>query len=280
MSVPQPQPQPKAEPKVEPKPKVVEKPKPKPKPEPKPTPKVVKRKPPKPTPKPKVAIGTQKTAKRKPKPVKRKPVDHTKKYEEVLERRMRSVKAKVEQKKAQEQKVREKEKERLDDVLDSIKSKMAKRGVEDALSSIKNRVANREPDPVQRPNFRNQPSAVAASGPSVPLATGTGPGSGTDHKTMRQQIYIAEVRAKVMRHWVLAKAFVEDTSGLTAMIFFVIKPDGVVSGVRVEKSSGNSRYDESCERAVTKASPFPKLPPEEKGKPLEVVVRFRPIDKG
>ena len=48
--------------------------------------------------------------------------------------------------------------------------------------------------------------------------------------------------------------------GLVVTIHFEIGPDGDVSGVRVEQSSGNAAYDASAVRAVQRATPLPPPP--------------------
>ena len=98
--------------------------------------------------------------------------------------------------------------------------------------------------------------------------------------TMRQQIYNAEVESRIKRQWVLPEAYVKETSGLVAWVVLQIKWDGHLAKVWLERSSGNSRFDRSCLRAVKKAAPFPTLPPEEKGQTMELGIRFRPGDIG
>ena len=258
---PKPQPQPKPKVKIEakpkPKPKAVVKPKPKPKPKPKR--RVVRRQPPKPTAKPKVAIGTKKTVKRKPKTVERKTVDRSVQESKALERRLRSLQARVSQKR----KITRQQEERLDDVLSSLKSKVAKREAQEEVA---------------RPQPR--PTAVASSGPAAPLPSGSSSGSGSSKLTMRQQIYNAEVESRIKRQWVLPEAYVKETSGLVAWVVLRIKRDGHLAKVWLEQSSGNSRFDQSCLRAVKKAAPFPTLPPEERGQTMELGIRFRPSDIG
>jgi TonB family protein len=218
---------------------------------------VTRRKPPKPKTKPKVAIGTKKTVKRKPKTVKRKTVDRSVQETKALERRLQNMRAKVNKKK-----ISKKEQERLDDVL----------------SSLQSRVAKREAQEVARPQSR--PTAVASSGAAAPLPSGASSGSGSTKLTMRQQVYNAEVESRIKRQWVLPEAYVKETSGLVAWVVLRIKRDGHLDKVWLEQSSSNSRFDQSCLRAVKKAAPFPTLPPEERGQTMELGIRFRPSDIG
>ena len=48
--------------------------------------------------------------------------------------------------------------------------------------------------------------------------------------------------------------------GNQPQVVFEIGRDGKVSGLEVEKSSGNPLYDQAALRAVTEATPFPPLP--------------------
>jgi len=48
---------------------------------------------------------------------------------------------------------------------------------------------------------------------------------------------------------------------IRASVVFSIAPDGTVSAVRIDQSSGNREFDESVLRAVFKANPVPKPPP-------------------
>ncbi|KXS56600.1 MAG: hypothetical protein AMR96_01745 [Candidatus Adiutrix intracellularis] len=50
-------------------------------------------------------------------------------------------------------------------------------------------------------------------------------------------------------------------AGLQAIFAIRVEPNGQLSGMRLEKSSGTPDYDMSVERAIRKSSPFPPLPP-------------------
>lgn len=55
--------------------------------------------------------------------------------------------------------------------------------------------------------------------------------------------------------------WIDPQSRLSAAVVFSIAPDGAVSDVRIERSSGNREFDESVLRAVYKANPVPRPPP-------------------
>ena len=204
-----------------------------------------------------MAIGTKNNIKRKPKPVKRKEVDRSIQDNKALERRIKSMQAKV-----QKKQIRREDQNRLDNVLDRLES----------------RVASRQAKEASQP--RVQPQAVASNGPAVSLPSGSGSGGGGSKLSMRQQVYNAEVESRIKRQWVLPEAYVKDASGLVAWVVLRIKRDGKLDKVWLEQTSGNNRFDQSCLWAVKKAAPFPTLPPEEHGQHMELGIRFRPSDIG
>lgn len=61
----------------------------------------------------------------------------------------------------------------------------------------------------------------------------------------------------------------------SAELSFFISPDGSVSAVNVERSSGSGPYDESCRRAVMEAGRMPALPPGFGGEGVRVYVAFK-----
>jgi len=65
---------------------------------------------------------------------------------------------------------------------------------------------------------------------------------------------------------------------LETVLVVVIRRDGKVLDLRVEKSSGNEAYDESARRAVRKADPLPAFPAIYSPAQEEIGLRFRPED--
>ncbi len=55
--------------------------------------------------------------------------------------------------------------------------------------------------------------------------------------------------------------WIDPQAKIKASVVFDIGPDGNVSSVRIDQSSGNREFDESVLRAVYKANPVPKPPP-------------------
>ena len=68
--------------------------------------------------------------------------------------------------------------------------------------------------------------------------------------------------------------------GLVAKVRFEIAPDGTVSDVRLEQSSGNSAYDLSAIRAVQHANPLPPPPARYASEFHEFLIEFRSEETG
>lgn len=70
--------------------------------------------------------------------------------------------------------------------------------------------------------------------------------------------YTGQLDALVKAHWALPQWLIGKP--LKTKVLVKIEPDGRVSDKKVVQSSGNPTYDDYCLQAVTKASPFPKVP--------------------
>ena len=81
--------------------------------------------------------------------------------------------------------------------------------------------------------------------------------------------YLRSVQAKITERWA-GKAI----PGQQPVATFEIGRDGRVSGLAIEKPSGNPYYDQAALRAITEAAPFPPLPPEFAGPVLRVHLGF------
>lgn len=111
----------------------------------------------------------------------------------------------------------------------------------------------RAPAPPPRP----QPAA-----PPVGKPTGTPEGAGALTLTVGDfpfTWYLQEVQRRITRSWMPPAA---SRDGQRAVIVFEIRRDGQADGIAVERGSGDPLYDLAALRAVTEASPFPRLPDE------------------
>jgi TonB family protein len=116
--------------------------------------------------------------------------------------------------------------------------------------------------------------ARAAAPPPVPLGRRDGAVTGTGAMTLNVTDfpfawYLGRVQAKVTERW-SGKAL----PGQQPVAVFDISRDGQVSRLSIEKSSGNSYYDQAALRAIAEANPFPPLPAEFKEPSLRVHLGF------
>ena len=96
------------------------------------------------------------------------------------------------------------------------------------------------------------------------FAQGTGlPGA---VQSMKSDSYYALVHRKIWSEWIYPET---GSAGLEVIITVKLDRDGKVISHEIEKSSGNSLFDRSALKAITKASPLPPPPTE-----IEIGVRF------
>lgn len=138
------------------------------------------------------------------------------------------------------------------------KRTQARRTVDSALSRIAGRVASRG----------RAAAGVAGSA-----------GSGGGDKTSRLfAAYHTQVWQLIRAQWIVPEALIKSTRGLETVLLITIRRDGTLSRMSLEKSSGNSRFDQTALRAAKKAGPYPRLPAGYRRGTYEMGVRFRPED--
>jgi len=81
--------------------------------------------------------------------------------------------------------------------------------------------------------------------------------------------YLRQVQSKISKEW-----DAQARDGVQPQVTFEIRRDGKISGLLVEKSSGNALYDQAALRAITDATPFPPLPDDYKEPFLRVHLGF------
>ena len=128
------------------------------------------------------------------------------------------------------------------------------------------------PTPSDRPS--SDVARVAPPPPPLPLGRRDGSPQGSGPMTLNVSDfpfawYLSRVQAKVTEKWV-GKAL----PGQQPVAVFEINREGQVSRIAIEKSSGNSYYDQAAVRAITEANPFPPLPAEFPGQMLRVHLGF------
>ena len=132
--------------------------------------------------------------------------------------------------------------------------------------------AKAPPTPSDRPT--SDVARVAPPPPPLPLGRRDGSPQGSGPMTLNVSDfpfawYLSRVQAKVTEKWV-DKAL----PGQQPVAVFEISREGQVSRIAIEKSSGNSYYDQAAVRAITEANPFPPLPAEFPGQTLRVHLGF------
>lgn len=90
----------------------------------------------------------------------------------------------------------------------------------------------------------------------------------------RYPAYYGMIRDKVQPMWIYPEELKADK--LSVIVSIKLARTGKLIEASVEKSSGNSRFDESLINAIKKAAPFPPLPEEFDGSFLETGLRFCP----
>ncbi len=141
-----------------------------------------------------------------------------------------------------------------------------------------------------RPGEKELPPVAGASGvprgektgegrpaPTSSLGTATGSTSGTGALTLDVSDfpyawYLRQVLQKVEGQWQRQNRPHEPEQ--KPLVFVEIQRDGSIRMPRIEKSSGNSLYDQAALRAVMEASPFPPLPEDWSKPSLRVLFRF------
>jgi TonB family protein len=87
--------------------------------------------------------------------------------------------------------------------------------------------------------------------------------------------YLSRVQAKVTERWA-GKAI----PGQQPVAIFEINRDGRLTGLAIERPSGNPYYDQAALRAITEAAPFPPLPAEFAGPVLRIHLGFNFAERG
>ncbi|HEV8586279.1 MAG TPA: TonB family protein [Methylomirabilota bacterium] len=132
--------------------------------------------------------------------------------------------------------------------------------------------------PTPRPAPERAPSEMVARTtpppPPPPIGRRDGSPQGAGPMTLNVSDfpfawYLSRVQAKVTERWA-GKAI----PGQQPVAVFEIHRDGRVSGLTIEKPSGNPYYDNAALRAITEAAPFPPLPAEFPGQVLRVHLGF------
>ena len=89
--------------------------------------------------------------------------------------------------------------------------------------------------------------------------------------------YYALILSRIHENWLnpLSTKVKELSPELPGVAYFKIKPNGEISHITVEESSGNDMLDSLIQEAIENSSPLPPPPEEYLGKGLEVYLDFK-----
>lgn len=128
--------------------------------------------------------------------------------------------------------------------------------------------------PKPMPDRMASETVARATPPPAPLGRADGSPQGAGALTLNVgdfpfAWYLRSVSAKITDRWA-GKAI----PGQQPVAVFDINRDGRVTGLAIEKPSGNPYYDQAALRAITEAAPFPPLPSDFVGPVLRVHLGF------
>jgi hypothetical protein len=82
------------------------------------------------------------------------------------------------------------------------------------------------------------------------------------HKESLSEIdkYKLQIMEIIQENWGNYKEFIKTKGKLEATMIVVIIPDGKITEIKFEKSSGDKQYDDFAYQSIIQAVPFPPLP--------------------
>lgn len=86
--------------------------------------------------------------------------------------------------------------------------------------------------------------------------------------------YYSLIWQKIHDAWLIPSSMAASSYGYETVISVTINRDGTVSDYNVEKSSGNSYFDQTAIRAIKRASPLPPFPPSWLQKSINIGIKF------
>ncbi|MEO0082424.1 MAG: TonB family protein [candidate division WOR-3 bacterium] len=116
-----------------------------------------------------------------------------------------------------------------------------------------------KPRPQVAPEPRPKPKSESQKKESVVKKHGLGARiEGAD--ALGYAYYLNIILAKIADNWV--NPYAGQPRTIRATVYFVVEEDGTITGVKLEKGSGDAGYDASCVRALLATEKLPPLPPE------------------
>ena len=145
----------------------------------------------------------------------------------------------------------------LQEALEEIRKKVA-------LDEIQKKVAAR-PEKVQERSSVPPQNAPVISSPKTP-----------PRLESKLNEYYSLVWAKIKESWTIPENLLKEMVDLETVIVIIIKRDGQIEKMWIEKKSSNPLYDQMAVRAIKKADPLPSIPKEFGENSLEIGIRFLP----
>ena len=133
--------------------------------------------------------------------------------------------------------------------------------IEEAIAHLKNQLAAKSQRTEAQPGIETYGYVGTKEGEKILNA--------------KMQNYYRYISQKIKSSWAFPELVLasEDKNPL-AILTVEIRRDGSVKDIQFEKKSGSEVFDNSVEKAVKKASPFPPLPYEYRGSTIEIGIRF------
>lgn len=115
------------------------------------------------------------------------------------------------------------------------------------------------------------------AGAGVGTGTAGGVSGGGVAGTIRERLYVMQVRDRITRNWTYPVTLETVSGDPRAVVTLQVGSNGSVIGYNISRKSANPRFDESVLKAVERSDPLPP-PPEEYGKQVEITLNFNLSD--
>ncbi|MBS4015261.1 MAG: TonB C-terminal domain-containing protein [Candidatus Latescibacteria bacterium] len=115
-------------------------------------------------------------------------------------------------------------------------------------------VIDQKPAPVKKPATKPKEKPTQTK---PPAQTKTDVGLKISSKGGKYSYYIDAILTKIGSNWI--NPYQGSGIKLSSTVYFVIRKDGTIANVKIEKRSGNELYDSSTERAVIVTKTLPPL---------------------
>jgi TonB family protein len=123
-------------------------------------------------------------------------------------------------------------------------------------------------EPIKKPVEKPKPKTQAKTTSQVKTRAGLG----ARVEGFEYSYYLNVVLSRISENWI--NPYQSSNYLLKCMIYFIIHKDGTISDAKIETSSKNNIYDQSCLRAVIATMRLPPLPEEFKPNELKLHLEF------